>query len=110
MNTVRKRLPYPALPLLVGLCACAPTLTPEQEEEVKMIQILKADPPPGCQDLGTVDGPRDGDGPYSMKGKAVRKGANYIRLDAVGIRGTSTATVFHCPDANESSSAPADSE
>ena len=77
--------------------ACA-SLTAEQQAAVSKVQLVSSDPAENCQNLGTVSGSRDADGPGGMRGKTVLMGGNTIRVDAKG--GLSAAgTAFYCPAA-----------
>jgi hypothetical protein len=83
--------------LLLGACA---TVTPEQRAAAQKIRIITGDPPPGCDDLGSVSGGSYmGDEEAVREGlrlEAARKGADVVRLD--GARpGYAVGTAFRCP-------------
>jgi hypothetical protein len=77
--------------------ACA-SLTAEQLVAVSKVQIVSSDPAENCQNLGTVSGSREADGPGGMRGKTVLMGGNTIRIDAKGVLSTA-GTAFYCPAA-----------
>jgi hypothetical protein len=76
------------------LSACAVAIKPGAEK----IPVNKADPAPGCSELGTVKGSSSRNDVESvkneMRNKALDLGANYIRMDTLsGVPGY-TATVI----------------
>jgi hypothetical protein len=79
----------------VAASGCA-TLTPAQQAAVAKVQIVSSDPASDCQNLGTVAGSRDSDGPGGIRGKTVLMGGNTVRVDAKGLT-SSDATAFYCP-------------
>ena len=81
---------------LAGVAACA-TLSPAQQAAVAKVQIVSTDPATDCQNLGTVKGSRDADGPGGIRGRTVLLGGNTVRVDAKGLT-SSEATAFYCPE------------
>jgi hypothetical protein len=80
----------------IAASACA-SLTPAQQAAVAKVQIVSTDPANDCQNLGTVSGSRDGDGPGGLRGRTVLKGGNTVRVDTKGLT-SSEATAFYCPE------------
>jgi hypothetical protein len=65
---------------------------------------MKADPPTGCTEVGTVEGSEtqiggDADGArVELRNEAGEKGANYVRLDTADRGGrVITGTAYKCP-------------
>jgi hypothetical protein len=95
--------------ILVGCATALPgysavALTPAGRN----VQLMKADPPPGCAEVGPVRG--EGDGAEFSKNdarnKAAEAGANYVRMESVTAHaGWLTGTAYRCPNASSASDA-----
>ena len=76
-------------------------------ERGKTVQLMKADPPFGCKEIDSVKGADGGlIGDYDKnftKNKAIIRnmaadiGANYVRIEAVSVKGEITGTAYYCP-------------
>ena len=72
------------------------------------VQLMKADPPPGCAEVGPARGEfsngedtaaRLEDAKRDMRNKAADKGANYVRMEAILPLGQGvTGTAYKCPE------------
>ncbi len=78
---------------LLALVSCG-SVTEEQRLAISRVQVLSGEPAPNCQNLGSVTGSRDSDGPHGVRAKAVKLGANTVRMDSSG-----SAYAFYCPAA-----------
>jgi hypothetical protein len=87
-----------AVILSVSMIGCAPTLS----EAGKKVQVAKADPPMGCQELGTVEGlgsePR-----VALRNNVAKVGANFVRLEMVADV-DEKGTAYRCPETATGSS------
>ena len=92
------------LAVIFLVCGCSVTLKPGAEN----IKVMKSDPAPGCEELGSVRGAAtiasgDIEQPKNdLRNKALEKGGNYVRMDVVVYHPGGTvagidATVFKCP-------------
>jgi hypothetical protein len=68
------------------------------------VQLMKADPPQGCREIGNVDGTynfvgsaSEGDSKNVMRNRAAELGANYVRWESVSPNGMVAGTAFQCP-------------
>jgi hypothetical protein len=93
-----------AVVVLSAGVGCAPVaLTPGGAR----VKLMKADPPAGCEDIGSVTGQGfggdDEDAKIAMRNAAANRGATYVRLDSVKTSKSGPAqyggTAFRCPDA-----------
>ena len=79
------------LPLiLLGACSTNPVL-PKKDD----IKISREAPTDACQDLGSIEGRttkmngKTEDALEDMKEEAIKKGANYVKIETIGALGTS---------------------
>lgn len=77
---------------LLTVSGCAATLT----EAGNHVQVMKADPPAGCQEAGAVSG-TDPDPRIQLRNEAGKLGANYVRLETVDSYHTEKGTAYKCP-------------
>lgn len=83
-----------------ALAGCHSALT----QAGRNVQLMKADPPNGCKEVGNVTGESvivggsgdDEDAKNELRNKAAEQGANYVRLEKMGA-GTAEGTAFRCP-------------
>ncbi len=78
--------------VLMALAGCAATLS----EAGNRVQVMKSDPPTGCQELGAVSG-TDPDPRIQLRNEAGKLGANYVRLETVDSYHTEKGTAYKCP-------------
>lgn len=78
---------------LVAAAGCAATLT----QAGSRVQVMKEDPPAGCQDVGPVSG-TDPDPRIQLKNEAGKLGATYVRLETVDSYHTEKGTAYKCPN------------
>lgn len=69
-------------------------------------KIMKADPPPECEELGSVTGTAMGWCDIAcqklrMRNEAGKLGANYVRYEVAAFTG-STGTAYRCPEPSNS--------
>lgn len=99
MLTCAKRFcgPVIAAAQVSAACYSAP-LT----EGGKTVQLMKADPPPGCREVGSVSGRGDDEEvKIAMRNYAAQQGGNYVRIETMDLRlGRGTGTAFRCPAAD----------
>jgi hypothetical protein len=84
-----------AAPLLLSAACYSAPLT----EAGKTVQLMKADPPSGCREVGSVSGRGDDDEiKIAMRNYAAKLGGNYVRMETMDPRlGTGSGTAFRCP-------------
>jgi hypothetical protein len=97
--------------LLMGLVsACAPYQPAPEPRDPKDVQVVKAEPPSACKELGDLVGEApNGPGAESkaktnLREKAAQMGANYVRWETFQIsedppRTTINGTAYLCPAA-----------
>ena len=81
------------------LTACGGSLTAEGAK----VKLMKSDPPPNCNEVGSVEG--RGLGPDHvekaknvMRNHAAERGGNYVRMETLDTdNGYATGTAYHCP-------------
>lgn len=68
------------------------------------VQLMKADPPAGCKELGSVDGSHNYVGRANeaasknvLRNRAADLGANYVRMETVSSAGIIAGTAYQCP-------------
>jgi hypothetical protein len=87
--------------LVPSVGGCAPIALTSQGRSV---QLMKADPPTGCKEVGSVSGETTeaSEGAKNdMRNKAAAIGANYVRIET-----HHTGTAYACPNAAGSEGAP----
>ena len=89
------------------LVACLPTVTPTAEGQ--RVRLMKADPPPTCEEVRGVEGSDSGftentadqeSAKARLKNAAASLGANYVRMETVEKSGntiTLHGTAYRCP-------------
>lgn len=94
-----KRIAFRFVVPLLLLSSCAVFL-PQLSEQGSRARLMKADPPQGCREVGTVTGAGSAENAkIRMRNQAGELGANYVRWDTVSGDATSVSgTAFACPD------------
>ena len=72
-------------------------------ESGSRVLVMKSDPPPGCQEVGSVRG--GDDEKVILRNMAAEKGGNYVRLETVTPNGILTGTAYKCPESAPSTAA-----
>lgn len=90
-----------AVLLSVPLVACGGGSLSQAGAQVR---LMKADPAPGCREVGGVSGYTVGPdyqerNKNKLRNEAAVKGANYVRLEQNDSDGNASGTAFTCPDA-----------
>ena len=91
-----KRLVFLMVAGAVMVSGCGST--PEKKIDV---QLMKNDPPMGCQMVGDVQSKGDdmNEAKFNLRQKAADKGGNYVRLDALNMAGgdaIAAGAAFNC--------------
>jgi hypothetical protein len=81
-----------AVAALLALMAGCASLTPEQQDAVRRVQVRNVSPAWNCQNLGIVTGSPTSEGASGMRAKAVRMGGNVLSM-----RDNGEASVLYCP-------------
>jgi len=89
----------PLLALALGSVACGGGALTAAGARV---QLMKADPPPSCAEVGSVSahaiGPNNLERTKNtLRNDAADEGATYVRLDTATSEGEMTGTAFRCP-------------
>jgi hypothetical protein len=71
----------------------------------QQVNLMKADPPAGCQEIGSVHGkgnavgrPVEDNSKIEIRNAAGDKGANYVRLETIDNFGEIAGTAYKCPE------------
>ncbi len=97
MNALLK-LVFPAC--FIATAACGGSLS----QAGAQVRLMKNDPPPACQELGSVSGYLIGPNyqerlKNKLRNDAAGQGGNYVRLETLTSDGNASGSVFKCTDA-----------
>ncbi len=98
-----KRLVFLMVAGAVMVSGCGST--PEKKQI--NVQLMKSDPPMGCQMVGDIQSKGDdmNEAKAHLRQQAADKGGNYVRLDALSMAGgdaIAAGAAFHCPQPGSS--------
>jgi hypothetical protein len=85
--------------IIISLFGCGASLS----EAGRGVKVMKADPPQGCVEVGSVDGSAKGPdhverAKNAMRNEAAERGANYVRLETLNTEdGEAAGTAYKCP-------------